>query len=233
MGSVVKYIQGDIVGVYNSAGTKVVGFRYDAFGRCTVIGDVNLAQWCRIRYRGYYYDTETGLYWVQTRYYNPDWCRWISILDRRILKMERKYWIKKIFVMLMVCLLVVLLAGCHFYEMHDKLLAKKMTEKYSDNLNYITLVGEVIECNDNHVIIESNELKPYLSYVDGPVEYFIYADSFIELKVGEQIEFTTVPFHFYNGHELPIVELKLNGNTLLSFEKGKENLLEWVNATFL
>lgn len=73
-----RNIQGDVVGVYDSTGTKVVGFRYDAFGRCTVIGDVNLAQWCRIRYRGYYYDTETGLYWVQTRYYNPDWCRWIS-----------------------------------------------------------------------------------------------------------------------------------------------------------
>ena len=74
----VKYIQGDVIGVYNSAGTKVVGFRYDAFGRCTVSGDTSLAQWCKIRYRGYYYDTETGLYWVQTRYYNPDWCRWIS-----------------------------------------------------------------------------------------------------------------------------------------------------------
>ncbi|MBR7162721.1 MAG: hypothetical protein IKD35_01975 [Clostridia bacterium] len=72
----VKYIQCDVVGVYDSTGTKVVGFRYDAFGRCTVSGDTNLAQWCRIRYRGYYYDTETGLYWVQTRYYNPDLCRW-------------------------------------------------------------------------------------------------------------------------------------------------------------
>ena len=41
-------------------------------------GEFTLAQWCKIRYRGYYYDTETGLYWVQTRYYNPDWCRWIS-----------------------------------------------------------------------------------------------------------------------------------------------------------
>lgn len=146
--------------------------------------------------------------------------------------MERKYWIKKIFVLLMVCLLVVLLAGCHFYEMHDKLLAKKMTEKYSDDQNYVTLVGEVIECNNNHVTIKSNGVKPNLSYVGGSIEYFIYADSFIELKAGDQIEFTTVPYHFYNGHELPIVELKSNGNTLLSFEKGKENLLEWVNETF-
>ncbi|MBQ9108386.1 MAG: hypothetical protein IJY49_06175 [Clostridia bacterium] len=73
-----RNIQGDVVGVYNSAGTKVVGFTYDAFGRCTVSGNTTLAQWCKIRYRGYYFDAETGFYWVQTRYYNPEWCRWIS-----------------------------------------------------------------------------------------------------------------------------------------------------------
>ena len=73
-----RNIQGDVVGVYNSAGTKVVGFTYDAYGNCTVSGDTSLAYRCKIRYRGYYFDTETGLYWVQTRYYNPEWCRWIS-----------------------------------------------------------------------------------------------------------------------------------------------------------
>ena len=73
-----RNIQGDVVGVYNSAGTKVVGFTYDAYGNCTVSGDTSLAYRCKIRYRGYYFDTETGLYWVQTRYYNPQWCRWIS-----------------------------------------------------------------------------------------------------------------------------------------------------------
>ena len=73
-----RNMYGDVVGVYNSAGTKVVGFTYDAYGNCTVSGDNALAQYCKIRYRGYYFDTETGLYWVQTRYYNPQWCRWIS-----------------------------------------------------------------------------------------------------------------------------------------------------------
>ena len=67
-----------MVGVYNSSGTKLVTFRYDAYGNCTVSGDANFAQWCKIRYRGYYFDTETGFYWVQTRYYNPEWCRWVS-----------------------------------------------------------------------------------------------------------------------------------------------------------
>ncbi|MBR2956151.1 MAG: RHS repeat-associated core domain-containing protein [Clostridia bacterium] len=74
----VKYIQGDVIGVYNSSGTKLVTFKYDAYGNCSVSGDASLASYCKIRYRGYYFDTETGLYWVQTRYYNPEWCRWIS-----------------------------------------------------------------------------------------------------------------------------------------------------------
>ena len=73
-----RIIQGDVVGVYNSSGTKLVTFKYDAYGNCTMSGDTVLAQYCKIRYRGYYFDTETGLYWVQTRYYNPEWCRWIS-----------------------------------------------------------------------------------------------------------------------------------------------------------
>ena len=32
-----------------------------------------------LRYRGYVYDTETGLYYLQSRYYNPEICRFINI----------------------------------------------------------------------------------------------------------------------------------------------------------
>ncbi|MDR1630579.1 MAG: hypothetical protein LBS36_10275 [Oscillospiraceae bacterium] len=37
------------------------------------IGNVN-----PIRYRGYYYDTETGYYYLQSRYYNPEWGRFLN-----------------------------------------------------------------------------------------------------------------------------------------------------------
>ncbi len=107
-----------------------------------------------------------------------------------------------------------------------------MIEKYSDNRNYVTLTGEVIEFNENNVIIKCEELNDYLSYEDELCDYYIYSDQFVELQVGEEIQFTTVPFHFYNGHKLPIVELKIDENTLLSFEEGKENLLDWVNINF-
>ena len=32
-----------------------------------------------LRYRGYYYDEETQLYWVSSRYYSYELCRWISL----------------------------------------------------------------------------------------------------------------------------------------------------------
>ena len=37
-----------------------------------------MVQWRRLiplRYRGYYYDSETGLYYLQSRYYDPNTCR--------------------------------------------------------------------------------------------------------------------------------------------------------------
>ena len=38
-----------------------------------------------IRYRGYYYDTESGLYYVGSRHYDPQVCRWINADDSEIL----------------------------------------------------------------------------------------------------------------------------------------------------
>ena len=78
-----KNLQGDIVAVYNSAGTKVAYYTYtDAWGNHSV-GYINLAtnegvQYNPFRYRGYYYDTETGFYYLKSRYYDPNTCRFIS-----------------------------------------------------------------------------------------------------------------------------------------------------------
>ena len=62
-----KNLQGDIVAVYNSAGTKVVSYAYDAWGNCiatnhNISGTNSYANLNPFRYRGYYYDTETGFF---------------------------------------------------------------------------------------------------------------------------------------------------------------------------
>ena len=45
----------------------------DKSGDASFIGNLN-----PFRYRGYYYDTETGLYYLQSRYYDPEVGRWIN-----------------------------------------------------------------------------------------------------------------------------------------------------------
>ena len=76
-----KNIFGDILGIFNSAGTLVVRYSYDAWGN-SISRSGSMANTLGIynpfRYRGYYYDNETGMYYLNARYYNPYWCRFIS-----------------------------------------------------------------------------------------------------------------------------------------------------------
>lgn len=74
-----RNIFGDIVRIYNSAAEIVGEYQYDAFGNVTIVTDVgNIATINPFRYRGYYYDSETGLYYLNARYYNPSIGRFIS-----------------------------------------------------------------------------------------------------------------------------------------------------------
>ena len=75
-----RNIQGDVIAIYNASGNRVAEYAYDAFGNCKIVNSSNndLANNNPIRYRGYYYDTESGLYYLNARYYNPLWRRFIS-----------------------------------------------------------------------------------------------------------------------------------------------------------
>lgn len=135
---------------------------------------------------------------------------------------------KKLVVIILV-LLIVLLSSCTIGQVSPHTV-KKMLEKYSDDQNYVALSGEVMEFDENNVIIKCKELNNYISYEDELCDYYIFSDQIMELSRGDQIDFVTVPFHFFNGHRLPIVELKMNGDTLLNINDGKANLMEWVNS---
>ncbi len=74
-----KNIQGDITAIYREDGTLMGKYVYDAWGNCTITTDVdNIATLNPFRYRSYYFDTETGLYYLNSRYYAPDMGRFIS-----------------------------------------------------------------------------------------------------------------------------------------------------------
>ena len=77
-----KNLQGDIVAIYNVSGTKLVSYAYDAWGNCREQRHVsalpNEVIFNPFRYRGYYYDFDLELYYLQSRYYDPAIGRFIS-----------------------------------------------------------------------------------------------------------------------------------------------------------
>ena len=76
-----KNAQGDVTGLVNNSGAQVVAYTYDAWGNpLTTTGTMadTLGKLNPFRYRGYVYDTETGLYYLQSRYYNPETGRFIN-----------------------------------------------------------------------------------------------------------------------------------------------------------
>ena len=74
-------LQGDVVGLYSSTGAQVVSYTYDPWGKLLNITDTSgtdIGAINPLRYRGYYYDTETGFYFLQSRYYDPTVGRFIN-----------------------------------------------------------------------------------------------------------------------------------------------------------
>ncbi|WP_346962526.1 RHS repeat-associated core domain-containing protein [Clostridium sp.] len=60
-------------------GKQVVSYTYDTWGKLiSITGDKALGEKNPYRYRGYRYDTETGYYYLQSRYYNPEWGRFLN-----------------------------------------------------------------------------------------------------------------------------------------------------------
>ena len=62
---------------YNANGTSVASLRYDSYEN-TLSESGSMADKVKFRYRGYYYDSETGFYYLQSWYYDPSICRFIS-----------------------------------------------------------------------------------------------------------------------------------------------------------
>ena len=86
-----RNLLGDVIAIYDTTGTKVVEYSYDAWGNCTIKDTTTnyiLAHANPIRYRGYYYDEGTKLYYLNSRYYSPEFRRFISPDDTSYLDYE-------------------------------------------------------------------------------------------------------------------------------------------------
>ena len=71
----------NILGIVDANGTAVVHYDYTAYGECTeisgsmanTVGVVN-----SFRYKGYYFDEENKFFYCKSRFYLPQWCRWLN-----------------------------------------------------------------------------------------------------------------------------------------------------------
>ena len=60
----------------------MVSYKYDSYGNIKQIsGDLSLGKLNPFRYKGYYYDNESGMYYCKSRYYVAYWRRWLN-MDR-------------------------------------------------------------------------------------------------------------------------------------------------------
>ncbi len=72
-------LQGDIIAILDVNGNLVAEYEYDSWGNCTIPFDTNdIADINPLRYRGYYYDSDTNLYYLQSRYYDANIGRFIN-----------------------------------------------------------------------------------------------------------------------------------------------------------
>ena len=81
-----KNLQGDIIAISDYWGDIVARYTYDAWGKVTAItgSRMDIANANPFRYRGYFYDVETDLYYLQSRYYDANTGRFINADDSKI-----------------------------------------------------------------------------------------------------------------------------------------------------
>ena len=74
-------LQGDVLAIVDGHGATLVEYEYDPYGRLrsmTGVMSTTLGEANPLRYRGYVYDTESRLYYLQSRYYDPKIGRFIN-----------------------------------------------------------------------------------------------------------------------------------------------------------
>ena len=79
-GTIYYYItnlQGDVMSIVDGTGAVVVSYKYDPYGNI-ISATGTLAEINPLRYRGYIYDSECNLYYLQSRYYDPSIGRFIN-----------------------------------------------------------------------------------------------------------------------------------------------------------
>ncbi len=108
---------------------------------------------------------------------------------------------------------------------------------YSEKSNYVTASGVVFHIKDaperDELVFGFSDLSPSMDDVGFKLvganrEIVLQRDILQKIQLGTMVSFMTAPHYFGDGYIMPIVEISVDGEELLSFEEGYENLLEWL-----
>ena len=70
-------LQGDVMQLIDSAGETKATYSYDPYGQ-VLLANGAMAEINPLQYRGYYFDADTEFYYLQSRYYDPEICRFVN-----------------------------------------------------------------------------------------------------------------------------------------------------------
>ncbi len=134
---------------------------------------------------------------------------------------------KKVSVLLMVLCVAVLFSSC--------LSERRMREYYSQRVNYVSATGTVSHYKygeDNETLyLAFDDISPTFSDNNFKIvgrNLLIVQENGIDqkIKMGDTVEFITAPKYFGDGYVMPIVSISVDGETLLEFDDGYNNLME-------
>jgi len=134
--------------------------------------------------------------------------------------------------------LIVIIAACIFLVSLCSCISTKQSKYYSQRENYISVTGTVshIKYNEDStaLYVAFSEISPVLDdknfKIVGENLEIVKANKIDDKpKIGEEITFITAPRYFGDGYVMPIVAISINGEVLLDFEVGYENLLDWLS----
>ena len=143
--------------------------------------------------------------------------------------MRRKLLLTSIIIIMSIC---VLLCSCN---------SSGIVEYYSQKENYISVTGTISSIKYNEeataLYIDFSELYPVLDdtcfKIVGENLEIVKANRIDDkLKIGEQIIFITAPKYFGDGYVMPIVSISISGESLIGFDEGYENLIDWLSVWF-
>lgn len=137
--------------------------------------------------------------------------------------------IKKVTLAISLLCLLVVSTSC---------IAQKMKEYYSEKSNYVNATGIV-----THISYNEDKSALYLGFSDlnpqfDDNSFKIVGDNLPivlqngidqKIKIGGRVDFITAARYFGDGYVMPIVEISVDEEELLSFEEGFDNLLKWLD----